>query len=268
MATPILSNQDYLSASRIVNLPNPTSAQEPATKSYVDSAVEGLNWKASVWVATQGNINLASPGNMIDGEFVFNGYRILVKSQINLWENGIYVIDSPTTPMIRALDANIYEELVQAVVTVEVGTSKGISYRQNRANGGLLDIQNEDGEIVFEPFGTVAPVATETQSGTAEIATQAEVDAGTDDTRFITPLKLASASSATKRLSTTIGDGSSTLYTITHNFNTYDVNVTVYQSTGNRANVIVDIQRPSVNSIAISFASAPLVNAYTVSILA
>jgi hypothetical protein len=200
---------------------------------------------------------------------MFNGYRILVKSQTNIWENGIYVIDSPTTPMVRALDANTYEELSQAVVTVEAGTSRGISYRQNRSNGGVLDIpDNEDSEIVFEPFGTVAPVATETQSGTAEIATQAEVNAGTDDSRFITPLKLASYSLATKRLSTTIGDGSSTLYTVTHNFNTYDVNVTVYQSTGNRANVIVDIQRPSVNSIAISFASAPPVNAYTVSILA
>lgn len=39
------------------------------------------------------------------------------------------------------------------------------------------------------------PVATETLSGTAEIATQAETDTGTNDTNFITPLKLASATS-------------------------------------------------------------------------
>ncbi len=36
--------------------------------------------------------------------------------------------------------------------------------------------------------------ATETLVGGAEIATQAEVDAGTDDTRFVTPLKLANTS--------------------------------------------------------------------------
>ena len=44
------------------------------------------------------------------------------------------------------------------------------------------------------PSGDVtvfAPQATESLLGTAEIATQNEVDAGTDDTRFVTPKKLA-----------------------------------------------------------------------------
>lgn len=36
-----------------------------------------------------------------------------------------------------------------------------------------------------------SPVATETNPGIAEIATQGETDTGTDDTRFVTPLKLA-----------------------------------------------------------------------------
>lgn len=39
------------------------------------------------------------------------------------------------------------------------------------------------------------PDATETVKGKAEIATQAEVDAGTDDARFVTPLKLKNATS-------------------------------------------------------------------------
>lgn len=37
------------------------------------------------------------------------------------------------------------------------------------------------------------PAATEALAGIAEVATQAEVDAGTDDTRIVTPLKLANA---------------------------------------------------------------------------
>lgn len=42
--------------------------------------------------------------------------------------------------------------------------------------------------------------ALEAQSGVAEIATQAEVNTGTDDTRIVTPLKLANATSVTTRL--------------------------------------------------------------------
>jgi hypothetical protein len=39
---------------------------------------------------------------------------------------------------------------------------------------------------------TQLPAASEALQGAAEIATQVEVDAGTDDQRFVTPLKLAS----------------------------------------------------------------------------
>jgi hypothetical protein len=42
--------------------------------------------------------------------------------------------------------------------------------------------------------GNIAPAATETVSGRAEIATVAEVRAWTDNTRMVTPLGLASAS--------------------------------------------------------------------------
>jgi hypothetical protein len=42
-----------------------------------------------------------------------------------------------------------------------------------------------------EQSAQVLPIASETVQGIAEIATQAETDAGTDDTRIVTPLKLA-----------------------------------------------------------------------------
>lgn len=47
------------------------------------------------------------------------------------------------------------------------------------------------GDIEFGDATFLYPPATETTKGVAEIATQAEVDAGTDDQRFITPVKLA-----------------------------------------------------------------------------
>lgn len=49
------------------------------------------------------------------------------------------------------------------------------------------------GTDVEAALAEVAVSATESAEGRAEIATQAEVDAGTDDVRFVTPLKLANA---------------------------------------------------------------------------
>lgn len=57
-----------------------------------------------------------------------------------------------------------------------------------------FDIAFQDGiagDIEFGDATFLFPPATETLKGVAEIATQAEVDAGTDDERIVTPLKLA-----------------------------------------------------------------------------
>lgn len=57
-----------------------------------------------------------------------------------------------------------------------------------------FDIAFQDtitGDITFGDATFLFPPATETLKGVAEIATQGEVDGGTDDARFITPLKLA-----------------------------------------------------------------------------
>lgn len=65
-----------------------------------------------------------------------------------------------------------------------------------KASGGITTITGVDGvsntEVVLPESGTLATTAgaTETVSGIIELATTAETQAGTDDTRAITPLKL------------------------------------------------------------------------------
>jgi hypothetical protein len=262
MAKQVLTDLDFNNASRATNLPTPTADGHAATKAYVDSAVEGLAWKDSARVATQGNISIASPGATVDGVTMTTNDRVLVRSQSSLPENGIYIWNGASTPMTRSLDANTAAELEQAIVTVEEGTSAGATFRQTAVNFTL-----GTGNISWTSFGTSAPSATESTAGIAEIATQGETNTGTDDTTFVTPLKLANWTGRLRRFAQTIGDGSATQYTVTHNLNTEDVQVEIFRTSGNKDTVIVDVDRTSVNAVRVTFAAAPASNAFRVVVI-
>jgi len=225
-----------LDNSDVLNRVNP---DEPVRQQDLNSAVEGLAWKDSCRVASQANLNLSSPGASIDGITVVAGERVLVKAQTLDSENGIYIWNGAGVAMTRSLDANTSEELEQAITTVEEGTSIGMSWRQSVVNFVL-----GTGSVTWIQFGATVGAASETSSGIAELATQAETDAGTDDLRVVTPLKLNTWSNKTRRAQATIGDGSSTQIDVNHNFATRDVIVQVYQASGSYEQVNCDVSLP------------------------
>lgn len=261
MARKIFTDFDFQSVSKVINLPSPSSSGDATPKSYVDSLIEGLAWKDSCRVATQSNLNLASPGATIDGITMASQDRILVRSQSTASENGIYVWNGAAVAATRSLDASTFAELEQAVTTVEEGTSAATTYRQDQINGTI-----DSSTISWVTFGTSAPAASETTAGIAELATQAETDAGTDDLRIITPLKLATWSGRIKKYSVSIGDGSATSYTVTHNLASRDVQVTVYNAS-TYDEVITDVTHATTNTLTIVFATAPASNAYRVVVI-
>lgn len=262
MSKQILSDLDFNNQSRILNLLDPTSAQHPATKAYVDNAVEGLAWKDSCRVATVANVNLAAPGATVDGISMVANDRVLVKNQSTASQNGIYIWNGAATPATRASDANTFAELEQAVVTVEEGTSAGASFRQSAVNGTI-----DSSAVNWTNFGTSAAAATESVAGIAEIATQGEADTGTDDQRIVTPLKMANWAGRKRKHTQNFGDGSATSYNIDHNFNTREVHVEVYRNSGSYDTVLCDVTRPSVNRVTLAFAAAPASNAFTVVVI-
>ena len=262
MSKQVLTDFDFNNAARIVNLPDPTLAQHPATKAYVDSAVEGLAWKDSVRVASNANLTITGPGATIDGVTMSANDRVLLKDQTTASQNGLYIWNGAAVPMTRAADANTFAELEQAVVTVEEGTSAGASFRQTAVNGTI-----DSTSVTWTSFGTSAAAATEATAGVLEIATQSETDTGTDDLRAITALKLNNWSGRKRKATATFGDGSATSFNIDHNFNTRDVQVEVYRNSGNYDSVLCDVTRPSVNRVTLTFAAAPAASAFNVVVL-
>jgi hypothetical protein len=258
MPKKIFTDFDFQSVSKVINLPTPSASGDGVPKSYVDSLVEGLAWKDSCRVATQSNLNLASPGATIDGITMASQDRVLVRAQSTASENGIYVWNGAAVAATRGLDASTFPELEQAITTVEEGTSAATTYRQDQINGTI-----GSSSISWVTFGTSAPAASETTAGIAELATQAEVNTGTDDLRIVTPLKLANWSGCIKKFAVSIGDGSATSYTVTHNLGSLDVQVAIFQNS-NGEEVITDVTHATTNTLTIVFASAPASNAYRV----
>lgn len=110
-----------LGGNRLTNVGSPSGANDAATKAYVDAAVNGFDWKASVRAATTANIALSGT-QTIDGVDVVAGDRVLVKNQTTPADNGIYV--AAAGAWARSADADAADE-VSAGLSVFV--SEGIT---------------------------------------------------------------------------------------------------------------------------------------------
>lgn len=259
MAVLVARTLDFNNATRIVNLPDGTLPQHPATVAQLNSAIEGLAWKDSVRVAADANVTIATPGAAIDGITLTSGDRVLLRGQTAGETNGIYTWNGAATAMTRAADMSAAAEVEQATVSVEEGTNAGTSFRQSAVNVTL-----DTTPLVFAAFGTAAGAASATSSGIVELATQAEVNAGTDTTRVITPETLAGSTFAHRGFAANVGDAASTSIAVTHNLNSFDVSVDVFRNSGSRDTVVTEVQRTSVNVITLLFDVAPTLNQFRV----
>lgn len=264
MARSQLTDIDFGNVATGIGVKDPVNPQDIANKRYVDGALEGLAWKDDVAVRAQANVNLAAPGASIDGVAMAGSVnkRVLLPLQTAPAENGIWIWSGAASPLVRADDADTAASLTNATVGVGQGTNAGVTYRQS----AIITTLGTDA-VTFGLFAAGSPAASETTSGIAEIATQAEMDAGTDDTRIVTALKMKTASFRVKSRRFNVGDGTSTQIDLAHNIGTRDVIGVVMRNAGNFDDVGCDQERPDVNTLRLKFAVAPAAAALRVVIL-
>jgi len=238
-------------------------ASQKAIKTYVDALSQGIKWKSSVRAASTANGTLASAfqnGSSLDGVTLATNDRILLKDQTTQTENGIYIVNASGAPT-RATDADTGTEIKQAAVFVEEGTVNADNAFVN-TNNGTVTIGSTN--ITFVSFvSATVPDATTSIKGKVALADSTVAEAKSDSAKALTA---ASVVNFTIKKTFTIGNGSSTTITCTHNLNTKDVVVWVRDASTDEQ-VFPDIQNNNVNSVDVIFTSAPASNAYKVTVI-
>jgi hypothetical protein len=257
-----VSNGLDLQSQKIINMADPSTGTDAATKQYVDNVARGLYWKQPVRVATTTNGTLATAfaaGQVVDGVTLVTGDRILLKDQTTSADKGIYVVAASGAPT-RAVDADTGTELNPGTaVTVTEGTT----------NGDKVYMLTSDTAVVI---GTTSQTWGVLGGGNIYTGSNGILLTGANFTAVADPVAgggIAVTSAGIKvdtavvarKFSTNIGNGALTSIPVVHNLGTQDVTVAV-REVSSQAGILCDWVATDANTVTLTFATAPASNAF------
>ncbi|WP_040829803.1 hypothetical protein [Nocardia jiangxiensis] len=254
MATKVMNGLD-LQSQKITNLATPTVSTDAASKGYVDSAIQGIEWRQPARAAAASNITISGPGTAIDGVTLANGDRVLLTAQTTGSQNGIWVFNGSAAALTRPTD---YATGATVGAGLALSIMDGTTYADH-----LFMLYTPDSATVDTTSTTWGQLAgggaTYTAGNGLQLTSNQFSVKNADSTINVTGSGISvnpSALSFTKKYATTLTAGS-TSYTVTHSLGTTDILVQVYDNSGNL--VMPDVQATSTTTATITFGATTAV---------
>ena len=119
------SNSVSISGGSITGIGSPSNNSDVAIKSYVDNAIAGLRNRTVAECASTANVNISNgleAGDSIDGVTLVAGDRVLLKSQSDATENGLYLAVSSGAAS-RDPEHDTIAELSGGMIVVNQGST-------------------------------------------------------------------------------------------------------------------------------------------------
>jgi hypothetical protein len=250
-----------ITATKVTGLATPVADTDGTPKGYVDGLVNGAQWGLAVRAVATANQGALSGLPTIDGVTLVNNDRLLLIAQTTGSQNGPWVVHSGawTRPTDYA-SAGVVPD--NRAYFVEEGTANAESGWTLTTNGAITVDTTSTAWTKFTGLGSISVTTPIIKTGdTLSLGTVPVANGGTGGTDAAgAKTNLAFMT----RYAVTIGDGSTTSYTITHNLGTTDVHVQVWETGGSKRQVIAEIQIIDGNSVRVLYSPAPATNAIRV----
>jgi hypothetical protein len=255
-----------LNSQKITNLATPTSSNDAATYSYVNtqvqSAMAGISSKDPVRAVATSNVSSLSGTTTIDGVSLSANDRVLLTGQTTASQNGAWIVQSGswTRPVTEGSTAELDFGAMWLVLSGT--TNAGTQWRLSSPSSGTITPGSTS--ITITQWG----VATAYTAGDGLTLTGSAFSVVADTGISVSGSGVAiNTSVVARKYSTTIGDGSTTSFTITHSLSTQDIVVSVRQVGSPYSVVECDVAAASTSTCTIAFATAPSSSQYRVTVL-
>lgn len=224
--------------------------------------------KRADYVATSPIASLSGQQS-VDGVLVPTGARVLATAQSSSVNDGIWVVSGAawTRPADYATGSYLAQDTIVIVsnsTSSSPGTSNNYTVWQQTASSGFIDTNVSNWTKIAYVDPPFTPVA---GNGVAISGSTFSASAQPSGGVIVTSTGIAADTTILPRKFVGTVPAGSTVVGITHNLNSYNPVVSIWQ-TGSNTLVLAGVTATSANAISIEFASAPSLGQYTVIVMA